>query len=287
MYAIKFLKLIFLFLFLFIFIQLCFLPTSDARRIKVFRVSDGEMIPFEKMIDEIKGYKFIFIGESHDKEHHRLQLEVIKKLKESGIPVAVGFEMFRSDSQEDLDRWINGKMSIDEFIKVYYKNWNLPWPLYSDIFLYLRDHKIPTIGLNLLPEITHKVAKGGFLSLTKEELKKLPPETGCLVNERYMRFIRKAYSMHGHRERNFIYFCQAQILWDQVMAHNLVEFLKKNPDKSIIVLTGNGHAWKGGISEQIERLSSKMEFIVLLPVVPGNIDSTTITFKDADYLLSY
>lgn len=275
-----------IFIILFILLQICFLPTPDARRINVFRVNDGKMITLEKMIDEIKEKKFIFIGESHDKaEHHKLQLEVIKKLKESGIPVAVGFEMFRSDSQEDLNCWINGTMSINEFIEVYYRNWNSPWPLYSEIFLYLRNHKITAIGLNLLPEITHKVAKGGFSSLTKEELEKLPPETGCIVNERYMRFIRRAYSMHGHRERNFIYFCQAQMLWDQVMAHNLVEFFKKNPDKLIIVLTGNGHAWKGGIPEQLKRLSLKNDIIVLLPQVHGNIDPTTITFEDADYLL--
>ena len=122
------------------------------------------------------------------------------------------------------------------------------------------------------PEITRKVARSGFASLSEEELKKLPPETGCVVNEQFMQFIRRAYAMHGHGGKQFLFFCEAQLLWDQVMAKNLLEHLKKNPGSSIVAIAGNGHAWKRGIPEHIRAMSEKTSYRVVLPEVPGHID---------------
>lgn len=70
------------------------------------------------------------------------------------------------------------------------------------------------------------------------------------------------------------------------MARNLAAFLKKNPDKIIVVITGNGHAWKRGIPEQIRALSGGIRYKVILPEIPGYIDPQNITIEDADYILS-
>lgn len=244
------------------------------------------MISYGKMIEDLKKAGLVFVGETHDNEfHHRLQVEIIKDLHNSKVPVVVGMEMFTAANQKFLDGWIAGTIAYDDFVKIYYKNWSFPWPIYRDIFLYVRDNRIPTIGLNVPEEISKKVAGSGFSSLTKEEREKLPPETGCAVDEHYMKFIKRAYAMHGHSGRQFLYFCEAQLLWDQVMAMNLVAFLKNNPDKTIVVLTGNGHAWKRGIADQVRTLSGKISYRVLLPDVRGAIDPANITIEDADYIL--
>lgn len=266
--------------------EVCFLTEIKAGEIRVFRVSDRKTISYGQMIEDIRKAKLIFVGETHDnKLHHRLQLDVIKGLHDLKIPIAIGLEMFTADSQNILDRWIAGTIFEDNFIQAYYANWNFPWPFYGDIFLYAKDNKIPLIGLNVSPEIAQKVARSGFSSLTKEEREKLPPETGCVVDKKYMEFIRRAYAMHGHRDKQFLYFCEAQLLWDQVMARNLLEFLRKNPDKTVVVLTGNGHAWKRGIPEQVRTLSEKTPYRVLLPFVSGYIGPSEIAYEDADYIL--
>jgi uncharacterized iron-regulated protein len=168
------------------------------------------------MIDDIKRVNLVFVGEAHDNElHHRFQLDIIKSLHSSKRPVAAGFEMFTAESQNDLDQWTAGLLPSDNFTTIYYRNWNFPWPLYRDILVYVKDNKIPAIGLNLPAEISQKVAKSGFSALTKVEREKLPPETGCAVDEKYMKFIRRAYARHGHDGRQFLYFCEAQLLWDQ------------------------------------------------------------------------
>jgi len=279
-------KTFFFFSFIVLLLQACFQTKIHADATKVFRVSDGKTITFGQMLDDLRKVNIILVGEVHNQEaHHRLQLAIIRALKEVKSPLAIGFEMFTADNQSMLDQWVAGKMSSDAFIKAYYTNWNFPWPLYRDIFLYLRENKIPAVGLNISPEITMKISASGFSSLTKEELAKLPPETGCAVDEKYMKFIRRAYAMHGHGGKQFLHFCEAQLIWDQVMARNLIGFLAKNPDKTLVALAGNGHVWKRGIPEQIKNQSEKIRYRVVLPYIPGYIEPGSITAEDADYIL--
>ena len=263
----------------------CFLSESYAVDKKIFRTSDRRTISFGQMVADIKKTNFILIGELHDNEsHHLFELDAIKALRASKIPIAVGFEMFTAESQKDLDRWVAGIFPLHDFIRFYYENWNFPWPFYEDILLYVRDNKIPAVGLNVPVEIAAKVANSGFSSLTRKERERLPREVTCAVDEQYMKFIRRAYAIHGHIGKQFVYFCEAQLLWDQVMARNLLEFLKKNPDRTVIVLTGTGHAWKRGIPEQIRNLSQKTRFKVILPEISDHTEPKNISTDDADYI---
>jgi uncharacterized iron-regulated protein len=100
-----------------------------------------------------------------------------------------------------------------------------------------------------------------------------------------MEFIRRAYAMHGHGGKRFQFFCEAQLLWDQAMARNLVDYLRKNPDRAIVVLTGNGHAWKPGIPNQVRSLPGKFAYKVVLPEIPGHIDPQHTTIADTDYII--
>jgi len=245
--------------FIALLLQACFHTKTHADATKVYRVSDGETITFGHMLDDLRKVNIILVGEVHNQEaHHRLQLAIIKALNDTKAPIAVGFEMFIADNQSILDQWVAGTMSSDAFINAYYANWNFPWPLYRDIFIYLRENKIPAAGLNISPEITIKVSTSGFSSLTKEEL-----ASG----------------------KQFLHFCEAQLIWDQVMARNLIGFLTRNPDKTLVAVTGNGHAWKRGIPEQLKTQSEKTRYRVVLPHIPGYIEPGSITAEDADYIL--
>ncbi|MEJ2683781.1 MAG: ChaN family lipoprotein [Candidatus Sulfobium sp.] len=252
----------------------------------VYRLGDGKVISFERMVGDLKKARIVFVGEFHDDDlHHKWELEVIKALYTGGIPVTVGFEMFQARSQKDLDQWVDGKLPPGQFIQVYDRNWDMPWPLYRDIFFYLRDHRIPAIALNLPWSISTKVATLGFSSLTDKELAELPPGITCSVDQKYMDFIRRAYAAHGIPEKDFDHFCEAQILWDKTMAWHTVKYLEKHPDRTVIVLSGTGHAWKSGIPQQVKDLSEGIPYRVILPDVPGSIDPEHITKSDADYIL--
>jgi uncharacterized iron-regulated protein len=237
-----------------------------------------------EVIPELKKNRVILVGEHHTSiDHHFGQLNVIQSLKEAGVQVAIGLEMFRDDSQQALDQWVAGTISEEQFEAIYYDNWNYPWPVYRMIFDYARQEKIPMIGLNVPREITRQVSQGGFNSLSEEQRGKLK-DVSCRVDKEYMDYIKRAFGGHAHGQINFTYFCEAQMVWDTAMAVNTLDYLKKEPDSVVVLLAGAGHVRKGAVPRQISDRSD-VPHAVILPKIEGIIDKETISTKDADYIM--
>jgi uncharacterized iron-regulated protein len=252
----------------------------------ILRVRDGAVISFDRMIREISKADIVFVGEVHDQQgHHDMELRIIRSFHESGAPISIGLEMFRSDSQKVLNSWVNGSSSLEQFLPSYYDNWQQPWPEYRGIFLFAREHRIPLVGLNIPPDISNAVARRGFIALNSEQKQKLPPGISCDIDPTYMQFIRQAYAGHAHHgDRQFLNFCEAQMVWDKSMAWKLIEYHQKHPGKTMIVLSGVGHAWKRGIPEQVARQTS-FTYKVVLPAVPGQVERGSVSLHDADYVM--
>jgi uncharacterized iron-regulated protein len=258
--------------------------TRDAPN--VYRVSNGTTEPFRTMVQALRSADVIFVGELHDStESHDIQYKVIQALHESGVPIAIGLEMFRADDQKTLDAWVSGNLDRDRFILRYYQNWTMPWPLYRDIFQYAREQRIPLVGLNIPDSVSTAVARNGFGALTREQRAQIPSGISCNVDPRYRAFIREAYSDHRPpSDRSFNNFCEAQLLWDRSMAWHIAAYRARNPERHIVVLTGIGHAWRRGIPEQLSSYA-KLAMSVVLPEVPGDVDPENITAGDADYVV--
>ena len=276
-------KMIVATLLVFLLTSLCWAKQSNLNH-RVFDLKREKELMMSEMIEEIKESRIILVGEHHgNPKHHAAQLGVIRALNETGLQVVVGLEMFRKESQSALDRWISGDIDDKSFEKIYYENWNFPLPAYRPIFEYARDHKIPMIGLNVPREITRQVSRRGFKSLSPDQKERLS-EVSCIVDQEYMNYIRKAFGGHGHGQLNFIYFCEAQLVWDSAMAVYTLDYLKKNPDSIVVILSGTGHAQKGAVPRQI-RVRSNLPYAVILPEIPGSIDAATISNADADYIM--
>ena len=251
---------------------------------RMFDLNRDKELRMSQALADLKKNRIVLVGEHHgNAQHHNAQLAVIRALHEAGLRVAVGLEMFRNESQPALDQWISGEITDNHFEKIYYDNWNFPWQAYREIFEYARDHRIPMIGLNVPREITRQVSRNGFKSLSPEQMEKIA-EVSCIVDQQYMNYIRKAFGGHGHGQLNFIYFCEAQLVWDSAMAVYTLDYLKKNPDSIVVILTGTGHAQKGAVPRQI-RVRSNLPSAVILPEIPGSIDAESISHADADYIM--
>jgi uncharacterized iron-regulated protein len=246
-------------------------------------VNRGGNVTFDQMIADLAKARVVFIGELHDnKNHHDAQLRIIQALQQQKRPLAIALEMFRAENQEVLDRWVSGKMGEGAFRREFERNWGM-WPYYEDILKYARQQRLPLVALNVPRQITQKVARTGFESLTPEEMEQIPG-VACDVNPEYQAYIRRTLGTHAHGGASFKNFCEAQMVWDTAMAHNLMEYLRKNPDTTVVVLAGSGHAWKFGIPEQIRR-QQKIESRVVLPEITGRITQADISPKESDYLL--
>jgi uncharacterized iron-regulated protein len=178
---------------------------------------------------------------------------------------------------------VAGEIDEHEFEKIFYDNWGFSWENYRVIFDYARENRVPLIGLNVPREITQQVATHGFQSLNKEQRGKLS-NIACRVDKEYMDYIKRAFGGHAHGKLNFNYFCEAQLVWDSVMAVNTLDYLKKHPRATVVVLTGTGHAQKNAMPRQI-RERSNVDHVVILPEVKGYIDRNSVDRSDADYLI--
>jgi uncharacterized iron-regulated protein len=250
----------------------------------LLELDSGRRVALAEVASKVAGNAIVVVGEQHTEEsHHRAQLRVIQALEAAGARVAIGLEMFRHDSQADLDRWTAGETAPADFQKIYSDNWNYPWEVYRPIFEHARNRRIPMIGLNVPRDITRQVARSGFASLSEEQRGRLSDVT-CSIDAEYMRYIRSVYGAHAHGNMSFEYFCEAQMVWDTAMAVHALGFLSAHPDAVVVILTGVGHAQKGAVPRQI-RLRSQVPVTAMLPEVPGSIDAGTVDRQDADYLL--
>ena len=259
--------------------------TADIpQHLRLYDINRSREISLGEAIPALKQNQIILIGEHHNnKKHHEAQLTIIRALKEAGAQVAVGLEMFRSDSQQALDRWVSGEIGEQQFQEIFYDNWGYSWENYRVIFDYAKTEKIPLVGLNVSRDITRQVSLQGFQSLNQEQKRKLS-NISCRVDKQYMDYIKKAFGGHAHGKLNFTYFCEAQLVWDTVMAINALEYLDKNPNALMVLLTGTGHAHKDAIPRQI-RIRSQVAHAVILPEVKGFIDSKTVDKSEADYIM--
>ncbi len=221
----------------------------------------------EDVIEGVSGKKIVYVGEYHDQyAHHEVELEVIKGLYQKDSKIAIGMEMFQKPFQKVIDDYIAGAIDEREFLKKteYFKRWGYDYTLYKPILDFARDEKIPVVALNIRREIVDKVSKSGLDSLTEEEKKEVPQGMD-LSDNKYRDRLKKAFNRHkGSGEKNFDFFYQAQILWDESMALSVDEFLKKNPDYRMVVLAGSGHlSYGSGIPKRAFRRNGLPFEIVL------------------------
>ncbi|MHB8709890.1 MAG: ChaN family lipoprotein, partial [Desulfuromonadales bacterium] len=235
----------------------------------ILRATDRAEVSREEMLRDLLSVQVIFIGELHDQiGHHEAQLSILQALQQESVQLAIGLEMFRKDSQKALDRWVFGSYPVESFLKDYNDNWSM-WEKYRGIFDFARRQKVKMVGLNISRELSARVARNGFAALPAAERQALG-NVQCVVSPEYGNFLRRAMGGHGGHGDKYRYFCEAQILWDTMMARHLLEFLKANPDYRVLVLAGSGHAWKFGIPRQLLE-QMEVSYRVILPEIDGRL----------------
>jgi uncharacterized iron-regulated protein len=242
-----------------------------AGPISITRSADRQHIELPRLAEELRDARVIFIGEGHDNQrHHNLQLQVIDALRLRGKDLAIAAEMFTVNSQEKLDQWTAGRMDALTFEWLYSDNWSEPWPLYRDIFLYAREHRIPIVGLNYDRGLIHRVATSGIASLTETELHQLPSALSCDRQSPYTLFLKSAYDLH-EKTGSFDDYCVAQTIWNRGMAGHLAGYLQAHPEKTVVVLAGSYHAVRAAIPAAMGMGTAN--FRILLPEGVG-LDTT-------------
>ncbi len=260
---------------------------------KIYSTQEGRSIPFSKMIKDMKGSDFIYIGETHTSfPMHHIQLQIIQSLYEQDRSLCIGLEMFPVTFQDILNKWSLGILSIEEFIRdsQWYVNWNYNFGFYQQIFLLGKMEKIPLYALNAPREIVSKIRMKGWDFLSDEE-KNIVPNPD-LSHEEHRFLIRTIFEntelphqMKGKSlEMAFEGLYRAQSAWDEVMAANIIKAQSKKA-KKIVVLAGSGHLFYNlGINRRVFEKNHRSYKTVLCVTIPEGRESLTVARSLADYI---
>jgi uncharacterized iron-regulated protein len=221
-----------------------------------------------RIIPYLTASRIIYIGERHDQfAHHINQLQIIKKLNNAGYKLAVGMEMFQKPFQPVVNDYLAGRIDEHKFLQKteYFSRWRYDYNLYKPIIDYVKQQNLPLVALNIHSDISRKIARGGIYSLSDNEKKQLP-DSMDFSNECYRKDLNEVFPLHKEQGelKNFSYFYQAQILWDEVMAESAQKFLADNPGHNLVILAGNGHLrHKYGIPDRLYRRNQEPFTVVV------------------------
>ncbi|MBJ6727380.1 ChaN family lipoprotein [Geomesophilobacter sediminis] len=251
------------------------------------RMSDHQPVELGKCVEELGRSDVIFVGDTHDDpDLHNKQMELIRALYAKNPQLAIGVEMFTSESQAALDGWTRGKLDEPAFEAIYARNWSYDWRLYRDIFIFARDNRIPMIALNVPKRLIAKVVRFGPQGLSEEERKELPPGDPWTLAPRQAEFLKRLQEqVFGNRPArlNRANFEAAQGLRNHTFAYRIEQYLEKTPKAKVIAIAGTWHAIKHGAPDSLKDYG-KLSYKVVLPDLV-DFEWQKPTPEDLDYLM--
>lgn len=257
-------------------------PAMAEDRASVAVVDLDSTLSIDKLTAQLATKRVIFVGETHDRyDNHLNQLEIVRRLHESDPKLAIGVEYFQQPFQQQVDDYIAGRTTENEFLRAteYYRNWGYDYRLYAPIFRFAREQHIPVRALNVPNSLASAVAKVGIAGLSAQQRAYLPKDIGA-ADDAYKARLREAFEEHGPARPNaFDHFVEAQLVWDEGMAESAAAYLNANQGTRMVILAGAGHMVFGnGIPQRLERRTKATYAIVLNSGVE-------IEPRIADYLL--
>ena len=247
--------------------------------------ASGKIIDSSKLFDRVGDQAIVLLGEVHDNPaHHRWQHYAMSALHSRNVNMVVGFEMLPRRLQPVLDDWSAGELDDDRFLEQ--TEWDQVWgydpDLYLPLFQFAREHRLPTVALNVDRSLVSRVGMEGWDAIDKGD--RLGVGDPAAASEAYRRDLAELFGykmmLRGHGESSseavdvdevmqseaFANFVDAQLTWDRAMAEALADAHRLDPEALIVGIVGRGHLEYGwGIPHQLADLGIE-DVAVLLPV---------------------
>ena len=212
-------------------------------------LANGEPLDQRFAIARLARCRVVCLGETHDRaDIHRWQLHVSAGLLAAHGNIALGFEMFPRRVQPVLDRWVDGKLSVEEFLEQseWHDVWRFNPALYLPLFHFCHAFKVPMLALNCERPLVTRIGKEGWDAVPEAERDGLTPARPATpAYRRYLFDITGG----GVRERqatapddpSFDRFVRAQQVWDRAFACNMLPALRQPAPPLLIGIIGRGH----------------------------------------------
>ncbi len=235
------------FLNLFLFSFFCFQVNAYNEIGFIYNGATGDQVELNEIVDFIEPGTVLLIGEQHEiSAHQRCQILMLNKLKSAQKIVSVGMEFISYNYQIQLDDFRFGKLLEHEFLTAV--NWGkTDFSFYRDQILF-PVHPATTLALNAPRWLTSKVARHGLDFLSQEEALWLPPRFELGNKQYFERFKEVMMSMGGHlpSPSSLKNYFAAQSIWDDTMAWNAIEYIRRYPEQILVIIVGEFHVQYGG-----------------------------------------
>ncbi len=234
----------------------------------------GEPVTMEEMVEDLSKSRAVYLGEVHSiTRHHEVQREIIQRLFDKGLKLALGMEMFTREQQEALDRWYAGRSDLRGLIQDLGSEYWTNIRDYEQILTFARARKIRILGLNAPDRLVKKVARSGLEGLTESERAEIPKDTTS-INPQLDRLLRLRLRVHkAFEKRRLDAIVLAQAVRDATMARTIARFLDSDDgkDATMVVIAGSGHLNYGlGIPERVSH-AHKARYRIVLPTESGEL----------------
>ena len=260
------------------------LAILSAEEYRIVDSRTGKTLSLQQMANELKKYDLIFFGEYHDNTTlHKLERELLPLL-DTKRELILSLEMFERDVQSDLDAYIEGWLTEDEFLAK-----SRPWSNYKDdyrpLIEYAKQKKLTVIAANIPRSIAGKMARTGpdFTDTLPEEDKKWLPNKISYPDDSYKKaFLETLENMHSPMMNNnpdWLY--QAQCLKDETMAESIVNALKMKPKARVLHFNGDFHSrYFSGTVSRVQEILPKKKIAVISPSYSENWQTANLTAEE-------
>ncbi|MFO7769323.1 MAG: ChaN family lipoprotein [bacterium] len=250
---------------------------SSGSERPVFDTARETFITAGEMMGRLREADVVYVGETHtDHAHHLAQREVLEALDMGPRRVVMAWEMFHASQQPLLDAYTGGWLPEVEWRDAIYweHTWGHPYPYYTPLLDYAREHAVRIFGLNAPRSVVRAVRTEGEENIGEDEAYWLPAGFWDRIlrdeEAEYRTWFEQAAAAHGAEPDSAFEagMFASQTAWNEIMAWNVVKVFNVVPDEDlqVLVVVGSGHAIFGqGIPTRVPLFMEGLDQVVVMP----------------------
>lgn len=255
---------------------------------------DDKEISLSQAVEIASDYDVVFFDEYHDQTAiHQAERNFLIEYYKKNPQMILSMEMFERDVQQDMNGYLQGKITEEEFLAAS-RPWNNYLPDYRPLVEFAKENDVFVLASNIPRRIAAQYAKTGDFSLISETDRIYLPQEHLVEYEAYYDKF-KNYMLQGSDRSPMMMtperielFYKAQCLKDDTMAESISLFANAHKDTKILHVQGAFHGDEHlGVVEKLNKLNPALKTVVITPVEMKDYENVKTKYGKDTILLTF
>lgn len=255
---------------------------------------DDKEISLSQAVEIASDYDVVFFDEYHDQTAiHQAERNFLIEYYKKNSQMILSMEMFERDVQQDMNGYLQGKITEEEFLAAS-RPWNNYLPDYRPLVEFAKENDVFVLASNIPRRIAAQYAKTGDFSLISETDRIYLPQEHLVGYEAYYDKF-KNYMLQGSDRSPMMMtperielFYKAQCLKDDTMAESISLFANAHKDTKILHVQGAFHGDEHlGVVEKLNKLNPALKTVVITPVEMKDYENVKTKYGKDTILLTF